>query len=411
MIESTNKLLLSVGRLTGLIKQKLEINFNNVLVIGEVSNFKKHSSGHWYFNLKDNEAVICCAMWKSYNTSVFFNVLDGMKVIVEGRVTVYPPKGGYQIDIKVMKPAGEGELQAAFERLKQKLLAEGLFDKDIKKPIPIFPERIGIITGKGTAALKDMISVAKRRYPLAEIIIAPSKMQGAGTAANVAQCLDVFNTNAHKVDVIIIARGGGSIEDLWAFNEEVIARAIRKSRIPVVTGIGHEIDFTIADFASDLRAPTPTAAMELITPDVNEIYSFLKNYQKKAGNCIDNHIDKNKKEVTDFIQSYGFRTVLDVVRIKEQSLDGLIYKIDKNIDNIMFRNKSELEILYKSLAAHDVTKILEKGFVLVKQNSKFITRAKNFDASSSTELVFKDGEIRLPELELKKENTSDEQKN
>ncbi|HSP88156.1 MAG TPA: exodeoxyribonuclease VII large subunit, partial [Ignavibacteriaceae bacterium] len=244
--------ILTVSEFTNQLKQTLEENFSFVSVIGEISNFKTHISGHWYFSVKDSNAVLYCTMWKGFNNFVFFTPQDGMKVVVNGKITIYPPKGNYQLDVRSMKPAGEGELQAAFELLKQKLSAEKFFDAEYKKPIPRFPEKIGIITAPDSAALKDMINIAERRYPLVELLISPAKVQGNGAAESIVQSIRQLNKR-EDVDLIIIARGGGSIEDLWAFNEEKVAREIFKSKIPVISGIGHEIDFTIADFVADLR--------------------------------------------------------------------------------------------------------------------------------------------------------------
>src|SRR3989337_4521371 len=258
--------ILTVSELTKEIKQTLEDKFEQVSVQGEISNFKAHVSGHWYFSLKDANASISCAMWKGLNNYVFFTPQDGMKIIVSGRITVYPPRGSYQIDVRSMKPAGVGELQAAFEMLKRKLADEGLFDEIHKKPMPSFPQKIGIVTAKDGAAFQDMISVAERRFPLVELVISPARVQGSGAAESIVESLKLLNKQ-NDIDLIIVARGGGRIQDLWAFNEEIVAREIFASKIPIVTGIGHEVDFTISDFVADLRAPTPSAAMEIATPN------------------------------------------------------------------------------------------------------------------------------------------------
>ncbi|MDP3831768.1 MAG: exodeoxyribonuclease VII large subunit, partial [Ignavibacteriaceae bacterium] len=273
----SEKNILTVGGLTKIIKEILEESFPSFSLIGEISNFKSHYSGHWYFTLKDSDAQISCTMWKGYNNYVFFKPEDGMKVIITGKLTVYPPRGSYQIDIRSMKPAGEGELQAAFERLKRKLFEEGLFDEVYKKEIPSSPKKIGVVTSIDGAAFKDIISVAQRRYPLVELVIAPAKVQGAGAAESIVN--SIKQLNLHKdIEVIIVGRGGGSIEDLWAFNEEIVARAIFNSKIPIISAVGHEVDFTISDFVADLRAATPTAAMELATPDVNDIYMTIESF-------------------------------------------------------------------------------------------------------------------------------------
>ena len=217
--------IFSVSEITKSIKFILESSFEKISIEGEISNFKAHDSGHWYFNLKDEKAVINCTMWKGLNSFVFFTPQDGIKVIVNGRITVYPPRGNYQIDVRSMKPAGVGELQAAFEKLKEKLQSEGLFDEEYKKDIPKYPGKIGLVTAIDGAAIKDMLSVAERRFPLVELVIAPTKVQGAGAAENIVENMKRLN-KIKDIDLIIIARGGGSIEDLWAFNEEIVARAI-----------------------------------------------------------------------------------------------------------------------------------------------------------------------------------------
>ncbi len=385
-------LVLTVSELTKQIKQTLEDGFSQISVEGEISNFKAHVSGHWYFNLKDANAVISCTMWKGLNNYVFFTPQDGMKVIVNGKITVYPPRGNYQIDIRSMKPAGVGELQAAFEKLKQKLSDEGLFDKERKKEIPLFPEKIGIVTAIDGAAFRDMISVAKRRYPLAELIIAPSKVQGSGAAETIVESLERLNQR-DDINVIILGRGGGSIEDLWAFNEEIVARAVFKSRIPIIAGVGHEVDFTITDFVADLRAPTPSAAMEMATPNMQEIIAFINEFSYNSTQFVSKIVLESRRKVVDLINSYGFRIPLDLIRKKSQQLDNSIYKINQNVEKIFLFNERRLSILTKAIEGHNMERPLKRGFVLVKQDTKIIPRAKNFDKNRDTLLKFYDKEI------------------
>lgn len=386
--------ILSVSQLTNQIKQALEENFSQISVVGEISNFKSHVSGHWYFNLKDNNAVISCAMWKGFNNYVFFTPQDGMKVIVNGKITVYPPRGSYQIDVRSMKPAGVGELQAAFEMLKQKLSAEGLFDEKYKKTIPILPKKIGIVTAIDGAAFQDMISVAKRRFPLVELVIAPSKVQGSGAAETIVKSIKLLNEQK-DIDVIIVGRGGGSIEDLWAFNEEIVAREIFRSRIPIVTGIGHEIDFTIADFVADLRAPTPSAAMELTTPNQEDFYSFIQNFSNNSTENLIDLCETYNDEIKNILNSYGFRTPLDLTRRYSQQVDNLTYRLFQNIDKKLLRDKNKLSLLVKEIESNDIQRLLKKGFALVKQNSKFVTRAANYDAGKEATIKFYDGDVIL----------------
>lgn len=384
----------TVSELTNQIKQSLEENFSQVSVIGEISNFKHHISGHWYFNVKDSNAVLSCTMWRGYNSYVFFTPQDGMKVVLNGKITVYPPRGNYQLDVRSMKPAGAGELQAAFELLKQKLAAEGLFDEEHKKEIPHFPKRIGIVTAIDGAAFQDMISVAERRYPLAELVIAPAQVQGAGAAESIVGSIKMLNREK-DIDVIILARGGGSIEDLWAFNEEIVARAIFDSENPVVSGVGHEIDFTISDFAADLRAPTPSAAMELVTPEIGDIISYLKDFEQRSTQHLVEFCSSSRSEIYDVLSSYGFRLPMDIVRSKSQYLDNIIYKILKHSDHLINKKVNKVSLLAKTIEGHDIQKTLKRGFALVKQDSKFVMRSAKFNPDKSAVLKFYDDEVTI----------------
>jgi len=384
--------ILTVSEITKEIRKTLEESFEQVSVIGEISNFKSHISGHWYFSLKDSDAVINCTMWKGFNQYVFFTPQDGMKIIVNGRITIYPPRGSYQLDIRSIKPAGLGELQEAFERLKKKLEAEGLFDESYKKEIPAFPKKIGVVTAIDGAAFKDLISVAERRFPLLEIVIAPARVQGSGAAESIVRSIKVLNE--HKdIDVIIIARGGGSIEDLWAFNEEIVARAIFNSKIPIISGVGHEVDFTIADYVSDLRAPTPSVAMEMATPDINEIENFINQFLVHSATSIEELIESKSEEVISSISSYGFRRPNDLLNRKTQQVDIKINDIVQSIGKHSLIYKNKIMILSKSLDAFDVQRSLRRGFVLVKQNSKFVRRASDFNNEKKATLKFYDGEV------------------
>lgn len=386
--------IFTVSEITKSIKFILESTFEKVSIEGEISNFKAHSSGHWYFNLKDEGAVINCTMWKGINNYVFFSPEDGMKVIVTGRITVYPPRGSYQIDVRSMKPAGVGELQAAFERLKQKLFKEGLFDEQYKKEIPSFPKKIGLVTAAEGAAVKDMISVAERRFPLIELLIVSTKVQGAGAAENIVESIRKLNL-LKDIDVIILARGGGSIEDLWAFNEEIVARAIFKSKIPIISGVGHEVDFTIADFVADLRAPTPSVAMELATPDIDELKSFIKESYSLSCDIIERTLNKYRTEIEDQITSYAFRYPLEKIRKYSQLIDMTSFKMLNEIDKKIINARNKIALLAKSIEINDLDKALKKGFAVIKQNLKFIPRKKNFDLQSPAIIKFYDGEVEI----------------
>ena len=384
--------ILTVSELTKEIRKTLEESFQQVSVVGEISNFKSHISGHWYFSLKDADAVINCTMWKGFNQYVFFTPQDGMKIIVNGKLTVYPPRGSYQLDIRSIKPAGLGELQEAFERLKKKLETEGLFEEKFKKPTPAFPERIGIVTAIDGAAFRDMVSVAGRRYPLAELVIAPARVQGSGAAESIVNSIKILNKSGN-IDVIILGRGGGSIEDLWAYNEEVVARAIFNSKIPVISGVGHEVDITIADYVADLRAPTPSVAMELATPDVVEINNFINEFLTKSSRIINAYIEEKKEDIFSLRGSYGFRIPIDIVNRKSQQIDTAINKCFQNIERFSLIYDKKISLLTKSLDVYDIQRVLKRGFVLVKQNSKFVTRATKFNKEKKASLKFYDGEV------------------
>ncbi len=276
---STAKTLYSVSRLNREAKNLLASHFLSVRVEGEISNFSAPSSGHWYFTLKDAQAQIRCAMFRGQQARQGFRPANGDLVVVNAQVSLYEPRGDYQLVVEAMEQAGDGALRQAFERLKIKLLNEGLFDEDRKKPIPLIPRRIGVITSPSGAAVHDILTVLKRRFPAIPVLIYPVAVQGDSAKTEISAALDTANRQA-VVDVIILARGGGSLEDLWAFNEEIVARAIAGSQIPIITGIGHEVDFSIADFVADLRAPTPSAAAEHAVPHQNEWlggFQFMEN--------------------------------------------------------------------------------------------------------------------------------------
>ncbi len=385
---------LTVTELTGKIKQTIEENFSEVSVVGELSNFKAHVSGHWYFTLKDSAAQISCTMWKGMNSYVFFTPKDGMKIIATGRLTVYPPRGSYQIEVRSMKPAGVGELQKAFEELKRKLYEEGLFDESHKKKIPVFPQKIGIVTAIDGAALQDMINIAKRRYPLVELMVVPTKVQGEGSAREIVEGIKLLNKRK-DVDVIIVGRGGGSLEDLWSFNEEIVARAIYNSVIPVISGVGHEVDFTIADFVSDLRAPTPSAAMEIATPEKSEITGFLNNFVTDAYQKLRQKKDNYVNRVSSFLKSYGFRIPYDLVRNKTQLLDNILSKLQLNIENKLNFEKNRLTLTEKLIESYNVEHVLRRGFTLVRQNGKLVSRSGYLAPKDEFNIQFYDKTIEV----------------
>lgn len=389
---SSEQHILTVGEITRSIKDILEESFDDVLIIGEISNYKNHYSGHWYFSLKDSDAQINCVMWRSLTQQVFFSPNDGMKVVVRGKLTVYPPRGNYQIDVRSMQPAGVGELQLAFEKLKQKLFDEGLFAEEKKRPIPVMPSVIGVATSVDGAAFRDMISVARRRYPLAEIVISPCKVQGAGAAETIVTAIKQLQDETNA-DVIIVGRGGGSIEDLWAFNEEIVARAIAGCKIPVISGVGHEVDFTIADFVADLRAPTPTAAMELATPDKAMIIDALAKFQSELDAQMSGLIQQLKQDMNEYSPEALLKRPSQTLSTNFQSLDYASYKLHSAMDKCYLYYKNKINLLNSALQANDINKTLKKGFVLVKQQGKFVKKSVELHPDSDFEIIFSDKTI------------------
>jgi len=386
--------ILSVSEITNSVKKILEKSFKGVKIVGEISNFKAHFSGHWYFTLKDANAQISCTMWKGNNTRVRFTPEDGMKVIVSGNISVYPPRGSYQIDVRSMKAEGVGELQAAFERLKQRLSDEGLFDVESKKAITRLPQKIGIVTAIDSAAYNDMVSVAERRFPLVELVVASSRVQGDGAAENIARNIKILDSRG-DIDTIIIGRGGGSLEDLWAFNEEIVARTIYNAETPIISGVGHEIDFTIADFVADLRAPTPTASMELATPNQEEILNYISDFFENSSTNVNSIIANFKDEIFGITNSYGFKSHDAIINNNIQTLDNYLFRIQNGINQKVQKSKNELNLLSNFVESFNIEKVLERGFSLVKQNSKTITRAKDFDSNEKTKIKFYDKEIEI----------------
>jgi exodeoxyribonuclease VII large subunit len=312
---------LTVTELTIEIKRLLEGRFAEVWIEGEISNFKRHSSGHWYFTLKDASAQIGCASFRNQNRYIRFLPEDGLAVRARGRVSLYEPRGEYQIIVSALEPVGAGALQLAFEQLKARLEAEGLFASERKRPLPILPRRIGIVTSPTGAALQDMLRILKRRNRAVRILIAPARVQGDGAAGEVAQAIDALSASG-AVDVIIVGRGGGSLEDLWAFNEEVVARAIASSRVPVISAVGHETDFTIADFVADLRAPTPSASAELVATAADELRALVEGLRQAAVSAVRYGLLEARARTRELRHAPTMRAVPALVTRRMQDVDA-----------------------------------------------------------------------------------------
>jgi exodeoxyribonuclease VII large subunit len=299
-----NRLIYTVSELTAQIKDSLETLFPNIWVEGEVSNLRIPSSGHYYFTLKDPQSQVRAVMFRSQQRALQFALEDGMAVVCRGRVNVYEPRGEYQLLIEALEPRGKGALQVAFEQLKKKLQAEGLFDAARKKPLPLVPQRIALITSPTGAAVRDILNILNRRFSNLQILIVPAKVQGEEAPGEIIRALKLVN-DEQAADVIILTRGGGSLEDLWAFNTEQVARAIYNSRIPVVSAVGHEIDFTIADFVADLRAPTPSAAAELVVKDKKEIQQLLAHYCIRLRKSLSHCVQQEKARISYLVLQLG----------------------------------------------------------------------------------------------------------
>jgi exodeoxyribonuclease VII large subunit len=385
--------VLTVTELTRQIKQTLEAGFPWVVLQGEISNFKRHSSGHMYFTLKDENAQIAAVLWRSRASTLSFTPEDGMKVIVRGRVSVYEVRGTYQIDVSGIRPFGVGELQIAFERLKKKLAAEGLFDIAHKKPLPEFPERIGIVTSPTGAALFDMLTVMRRRFPGVEVTLRPVRVQGGGAAEEISTAIEEFNAFG-AVDVMIVGRGGGSLEDLWAFNEEIVARAMYHSRIPLVSAVGHEIDFTIADFVADLRAPTPSAAAELVVPDRRALLEIVRKNWYTIHEDTLSMLNVRRDRIQNLLRSYSFNRPIDLLRQFSQRVDELERAITSGVAHHFAMLKAHCDSLSFRISALDPQLTLRRGYAIVSRNSSIIASSTALHSDDDIDIQFHDGVVR-----------------
>ncbi len=352
---------IKISDLNRYIKAKFDIDthLNKVYLKGEISNFKNHTRGHLYFTLKDESSRIAAVMFASSAKNLTFTPEDGMNVLVSGRVSVYEATGGYQIYVEDMQLDGIGNLYLEYEKLKKKLESEGLFNKDHKKPIPKFPKKIGIVTASTGAAIRDILSTIKRRYPICETILFPSLVQGELAKDSIVKQL--AKAQEYDLDVIICGRGGGSIEDLWAFNEEIVARAIYNSRIPIISAVGHEVDFTIADFVADLRAPTPTGAAEMAVPNLVDINNLIEQYRIRLNESINKFIAFNEKKLDNIKNSFILKNPLAMYEVKEQKLDSTLDKLNQIIKNILERERVRLDnIVNKQVLKEPIEIYLKK---------------------------------------------------
>ena len=415
---------ITVTQLSRYLKFKFDNdpNLGNVFLKGEISNFKAHSRGHLYFTIKDEGSRINAVMFASNASKLKFNLEDGMKVLVTGRVSVYEATGGYQIYVDDLVIDGLGNLYLEYEKLKKKLASEGLFDKDKKKPIPKFPSKIGIVTAPTGAAIRDILSTIKRRWPIAEAILFPSLVQGKEAAPDIIK--NIKEAEKYDLDVLIVGRGGGSIEDMWCFNDEEVARTIYNCPIPVISAVGHEIDFTIADFVADLRAPTPTGAAEMAVPNQADFYKYLDQVNIRLNQVIIKMINERRKKLDSLKDSYILKNPISIYEIKEQKFDNLYEKINMIMQNILSTERSNLEYYYDKLKI-SIDKTLDRnknnylgylnklevlnplltikrGYSISKIDNKVISSVKNIKKNDTLNVEFTDGYVTTNVIDIKK---------
>ena len=382
----------SVTDLNLYIKEKIagDEALSTVVVKGEISNFKAHYTGHFYFTLKDDKSLIKCIMFKSYAERVNFKPKDGMKVVVFGGVSVFERDGIYQIYVKAMEQQGIGDLYAAYEKLKADLEKEGLFEESHKKKIPLKPKIIGVLSSQTGAVIRDIINVSTRRNPNCYIRLLPVPVQGPGAAKEIVKGIETMNKN-NLADVIILARGGGSLEDLWPFNEEIVARAIYDSEIPIISAVGHETDFTIADFVADLRAPTPSAAAELANPDVYELKNKINTLNERARLSLKKRLELMKLRYKNLMDSRVFVDPMQNMQNNYLKLDGYI----KQLENLITLKKKEAEKIFQAsvlkLDALCPLKTMVRGFSIIEKDGKIVKSAKDLSKDDEINVRLVDG--------------------
>ncbi|MDA3836680.1 MAG: exodeoxyribonuclease VII large subunit [Nanoarchaeota archaeon] len=393
-INITNTSIFTVYELNRYIKNKFENDdkLNNLFVKGEISNLVNHSSGHSYFSLKDDKSQLRCVFFRNSKSHFKFDLKNGMKIILEGSLEIYEPRGEYSLVVKDAQPDGLGSLHLAFIQLKEKLEKEGLFSVEHKKPFPKFPKEIGIITSPTGAALQDILKVLRKRYPLVKVRIVPALVQGEDSANSIVEAIKVMNTH-QEVDVIILGRGGGSIEDLWSFNEEIVAREIFKSNIPIISAVGHEIDFTISDFVADKRAPTPSAAAEMITPDIQELYSQLNNIKIRSNRSIQNKIELYKSNLKQVNVKSISKKIIDIMNLKRRELDDIKDIIEEIMLNNIKEKRKQLEIINLKIKALNPKSILKRGYGIIMKGNEILTNPSSLKKGEAINIILDSGKI------------------
>lgn len=414
---------LSVTALTRYIKYKIDNdkNLQEVYLKGEISNFKAHTRGHFYFTIKDENSRINAIMFSFNASKLKFMPEDGMKILVKGKISVFESTGNYQIYVEEMLEDGVGNLHIAFEQLKKKLGEEGLFDPKYKKEIPKIPMKVGIITASTGAAVKDILSTIKRRFPICKTILFPCLVQGELAKDDIVKKLDIADN--YDLDVIILGRGGGSIEDLWPFNEEVVARKVFNSKTPIISGVGHQIDFTICDFVADVRAETPTGAAERAVPKLTDLLLEINNNEARLTNGVKRILENNKLRLKKLSESYVLKNPLSLYEIKEQKLDNIIDKLNTCMNTIIYTNKSKLEIIENSIifknpnilyenklkkTNHLIEKLeilnplnaLKRGYSITKKEDKCVSSVNDLKIEDNINIMLKDGKINAKVTEV-----------
>lgn len=384
----------TVSELTGKIKSLIESNFVDVLVEGEASNVKKSANGHVYFTLKDSGAQLPCVLWRTTAQRLGFDLVDGQQVVVGGDIQVYAPHGRYQMIVNLVQQAGIGKLQKAFEELKAKLKAEGLFDDIHKKPIPAFPTTIGVVTSETGAAFQDIRSTLEKRWPLAKVLLHHASVQGTPATGEIVKGIEYFSTN-RNVDVLIIGRGGGSLEDLWPFNEEAVARAVFNCPIPVISGVGHEVDFSISDFVADARAATPTQAAVMATPDINDVRYQLEDYRKKIDLNVIGAIQYYKDRVEYLAKSHALLAVQQKITHARTKIERFKERLDYKLNSGIAEKKQLLLSSVHRLEKKNPNEPLERGFTRVWQDGKWVRNHKELSKEETFELQWESGNIKV----------------
>lgn len=394
----------SVTQLNNYVKGILDNdeNLKHIFVTGEISNYKAHYSGHLYMTIKDETASIKAVMFAGNASRLRFKPENGMKVLIFGTISLFPRDGSYQLYISDMQPDGIGALSIAFEQLKEKLSKEGLFSDAHKKALPQFPSKVGVVTSETGAAVQDIFNVLQRRYPVAEIVLRPAKVQGTGAAEDIAKAITEFN-ESDGADVIIVGRGGGSIEDLWAFNEEIVARAVFASRIPIISAVGHETDYTICDFVADLRAPTPSAAAELAVPDKLELSSTLLAYKRHILELTKNRINEERNKLLSIEQKEVMRNPITRINEQRKEIAYISERLETLVSGEIDEQKSRFSTLVGKLDALSPLNVISRGYALVESKGKVVTAKKQLSVDDELTLTLSDGIVNARVTKINEE--------